>query len=211
MWCVSLAWWTLIFLLVGAFWFAFRKSGIAPKLILLLVAPFLLVLALVTLKGPGPVPGLPGGGAGNWLKPDERSAIDLSGEFRNLDGHSVSLSDFAGRVLFLNVWATWCGPCRQEMPSMAELYREFSGQGLAMVAVSSEDLDTVRDYAGSGRYPFTILVDSEDTLSQRFGINAIPTTFIVDKQGQLVYQHVGFNDWSSPAVREQIRGLLTNE
>ena len=57
---------------------------------------------------------------------------------------------------------------------MAELYREFGKQGLQMVAVSSEDLQTVRDYAGSARYPFTILVDSEDVLSQRFGIDAIP-------------------------------------
>lgn len=94
---------------------------------------------------------------------------------------------------------------------MAKLYREFAGQGLSMVAVSGEDLETVRDYAAGARYPFSIMVDPEDVLSQRFGINAIPTTFIVDKQGQLVYQHVGYNDWSSPAVREQIRDLLTNE
>ncbi len=197
--------------LIGAPWFAFRKSGIAPKIILLVVVPFLLVLALITLKGPVRGPSGTGAAAGNWLKPEQRSDIDLSGQFKSLDGHAVSLSDFSGKVLFLNVWATWCGPCRQEMPSMAELYREFSGQGLTMVAVSSEDVDTVREYTGSARYPFTILVDSEDLLSQRFGIDAIPTTFIVDKQGKLVYQHVGFNDWSSSAIREQVRDLLTNE
>jgi len=207
---VSLAWWTLGILLIGALWFAFRKSGIAPKLILLIVVPFLLVLALITLKGP--VSGPAGSGAaGAWLKPEQRSDIDLSGEFKTLGGKSVSLSDYSGSVIFLNVWATWCGPCRQEMPSMAELYREFQGKGLAMVAISSEDLDTVQDYATSARYPFPILVDPEDVLGQRFGINAIPTTFIVDKRGQLVYQHVGFNDWSSSAVRQQIRNLLTNE
>jgi thiol-disulfide isomerase/thioredoxin len=208
---VSLAWWILVFLLIGALWFAFRKSGIAPKLILLIAVPFLLVLALLTLKGPVRGPSGLGPAAGNWLKPEQRSDIDLSGQFKSLNGGPVSLSDFSGKVLFVNVWATWCGPCRQEMPSMAQLYREFQGQGLVMVAVSSEDADTVRDYAASARYPFTILVDSEDVLGQRFGIDAIPTTFIVDKQGHLVYQHVGFNDWSSPAVREQIRGLLTNE
>jgi len=207
---VSLAWWTLGILLIGALWFAFRKSGIAPKLILLIVVPFLLVLALITLKGP--VNGPAGSGAaGAWLKPGQRSDIDLSGEFKTLGGKSVSLSDYSGSVIFLNVWATWCGPCRQEMPSMAELYREFQGKGLAMVAISSEDLDTVQDYATSARYPFPILVDPEDVLGQRFGINAIPTTFIVDKRGQLVYQHVGFNDWSSSAVRQRIRNLLTNE
>jgi len=209
---VSLAWWLLVFLLIGALWFAFRKSGIAPKLVLLVVAPFLLVLALITFKGPDRGPSAPGGAAaGNWLKAEQRSDIDLSGQFRSLDGRSVSLSDFSGKVLFLNVWATWCGPCRMEMPSMEDLYKEFGSQGLAMVAVSSEDVDTVRDYAASTRYPFTILVDPEDVLSQRLGINAIPTTFIVDKQGQLVYQHVGGNDWNSSGVREQIRGLLANE
>ncbi len=208
---MSLAWWILILLLIGALWFAFRKSGIAPKLILLIVAPFLLVLALISLKGPVRGPSGATETAGNWLKPEQRSEIDLSGDFKSLDGRTVSLTHFSGKVLFLNVWATWCGPCREEMPSMAELYREFGGQGLVMVAVSSEDVNTVRDYAASARYPFTILVDSEDVLSQRFGINAIPTTFIVDKQGQLVYQRVGGNDWSSSGVREQIRNLLSNE
>jgi len=197
----------LLLVLIGALWFALRKSGIAPKLILVLVVPFVLVLALISLKGPlrGPSGTAP---AGSWLKPEQRSDIDLSGQFKSLDGGNVSLGDYSGRVLFLNVWATWCGPCRQEMPSMAELYRDFSRQGLSMVAVSSEDVDTVRDYASSARYPFTILTDPEDVLSQRFGVNAIPTTFIVDKQGKLVYQHVGFNNWSSSAVREQIRDLL---
>jgi thiol-disulfide isomerase/thioredoxin len=208
---VSIAWWVLAFVLVGALWFAFRKSGVAPKLILLVVVPFLLVLALITLKGPVQSPSGGGNAAQNWLKPEQRSDIDLSGRFKSLDGRTISLTDFSGRVLFLNVWATWCGPCRQEMPSMAELYREFGKQGLEMVAVSSEDFQTVRDYAGSGRYPFKILVDSEDVLSQRFGIDAIPTTFIVDKQGHLVYHHVGFNDWSASDVREKIRDLLTNE
>jgi thiol-disulfide isomerase/thioredoxin len=209
----SVSWvgWGLVFLVIGGLWFAFRRSGIAPKLILLVVVPFLLVLALVTLKGPVGRPSGSGAAVGNWLTPEERSDIDLSGEFKSLDGRTISLSDFSGKVLFLNVWATWCGPCRQEMPSMAELYREFAGQGLSMIAVSSEDLETVRDYAAGSRYPFTIMIDSEDVLGRRFGINAIPTTFIVDKQGQLVYQHVGYNDWSSSTVREQIRDLLTNE
>jgi thiol-disulfide isomerase/thioredoxin len=207
---VSLAWWIVILLCIGAIWFAFRKSGIAPKLILLIVVPFLLVLALITFKGPVRAPFSPSTGE-RWLNPDQRSDIDLSGQFKSLDGHSVSLREFSGKVLFLNVWATWCGPCRMEMPSMAELYKEFGNEGLAMVAVSSEDLQTVRDFAASKRYPFTILVDPEDVLSQRFGITGIPTTFIVDKRGQLVYQRVGGNDWSSPEVRKQIQDLLSNE
>lgn len=207
---MSVAWWILALLLVGAVWFAFRRSSVAPKLILIVVVPFLLVLALVRLKEPASGPSSTSRATRNWLQPGERSEIDLSGEFKNLDGRTVSLADFPGEVLFVNVWATWCGPCREEMPSMADLYREFGGQGLSMVAISSEDLQTVRSYAASKRYPFTILIDSESVLSQRFGISAIPTTFIVDRQGHLVYQHVGSNDWNSPDVRDKIRDLLTN-
>ena len=109
---MSIGWWILAFLLVGALWFAFRKSGIAPKLILLVVVPFLLILALISLKGPVHTPSGPGEAAGSWLEPGQRSDIDLSGRFKNLDGRAVSLTDFSGKVLFLNVWATWCGPCR---------------------------------------------------------------------------------------------------
>ncbi len=94
---------------------------------------------------------------------------------------------------------------------MAALYREFSDDGLAMVAVSNEDLTTVREYAAAQRFPFTILTDPDNILARRFGIRAIPTTFILDKQGQLVYQHVGFNDWNSASVRDQIRELLAHE
>jgi len=203
-----MSWWILAFLLVGVLWYAFRKSGVAPKLILLLVVPFLLVILLISLKGPNLRPNV---SQGSWLKSEERSAIDLSGQFTGLDGRRVSLSSYSGSVLFLNVWATWCGPCRQEMPSMADLYRDFSGKGLSMVAVSNEDLATVRQYAAAQRLPFTVMTDPDNVLSERFGINGIPTTFIVDKKGQLVYQHVGSNDWNTSTVRSRIQDLLNDE
>jgi thiol-disulfide isomerase/thioredoxin len=142
-----------------------------------------------------------------WGGAGRGAHLDLSGAFESLDGRPVTLGA-PGKVLFLNVWATWCGPCRIEMPHMAELYREFSGQGLEMVAVSNEDAETVRRFVRQNPYPFTILLDPDNMLAERFGIHGIPTTYILDKTGRLVHEQVGYYRWDSPEMKEQIRELL---
>ncbi len=148
-----------------------------------------------------------------WLAVEERKPIDLSGTFKTLDGEDVPLidSDIESKVLFLNLWATWCLPCLEEMPAMASLYQEFSDQGLAMVAVSNEDPDVVRQFLEEHPYPFTILLDPEDTLSLRLKVIALPTTFIVDRQGRIAFQQLGSYGWDSPAMIEQFRPLLADD
>jgi thiol-disulfide isomerase/thioredoxin len=192
--------WILLVLGVALLWLVLRRFDIAPRWVLLLAVPFLVVLALVSI---GERPSSENGRTGEY--------VDLSGSFRTLDGRTVYLTDYSGKVLFLNVWATWCGPCRMEMPSMAALYRDFSGQGLAMVAVSDEDAQTVTEYLRQNPYPFTILLDPERILARRFGINAIPTTLVVDSQGRLAVHHVGFNDWNSASARNSISELLSHD
>jgi peroxiredoxin len=98
-----------------------------------------------------------------------------------------------------------------EMPSMAELYRQFSGRGLVMVAISDEDARTVTEYLRQNPYPFTVLLDPDRILARRFAINGIPTTFIVDSGGRLAHHHVGYNDWNSASVRARMNELLNHD
>ncbi len=148
-----------------------------------------------------------------WLAVEEREPIDLSGTFKTIDGEDVPLidSELESKVLFLNLWATWCLPCLEEMPAMASLYQEFSDQGLAMVAISNEDPELVRQFLEEHPYPFTILLDPEDTLSQRLDVRALPTTLIVDRQGRIALQQLGSYDWDSPGMIDQFRPFLADD
>jgi peroxiredoxin len=148
-----------------------------------------------------------------WLAVEEREPIDLSGTFKTLDGEDVPLidSDLESQVLFLNLWATWCLPCLEEMPAMASLYEELSDQGLAMVAISNEDPEVVRQFLEEHPYPFTILLDPEDTLALRLEVMALPTTFIVDRQGRIALRQLGSFSWDSPAMIEQFRPFLADD
>ena len=148
-----------------------------------------------------------------WLAVEEREPIDLSGTFKTLDGEDVPLidSDLESEVLFLNLWATWCLPCLEEMPAMASLYQEFSDQGLAMVAVSNEEPEVVRQFLEEHPYPFTILLDPEDTLTLRLEVMALPTTYIVDRQGRIALQQLGSYDWDSPGMIDQFRPFLADD
>lgn len=147
-----------------------------------------------------------------WLDGAEREEVDLSGTLHTVDGKEIALSELRGdNVLFLNLWATWCGPCRAEMPAMATLYQKLKDKGLTMVAVSDEDTQTVRDYLQENSYPFTILVDSDNVLGERFEVYAIPTTLVLDNQGRLVRRHTGADEWDSPEMIERFRQLVAEQ
>ena len=149
----------------------------------------------------------------DWLAEEERETIDLSGTFKTLDGEDVPLVDpeLESKVLFLNMWATWCLPCLEEMPAMASLYEEFSDQGLAMVAISNEDPEVVRQFLEEHPYPFTILLDPEDSLALRLEVMALPTTLIVDRQERIALRQLGSYAWDSPEMIEQFRPFLADD
>lgn len=145
----------------------------------------------------------------DWQAVPSRQQVDLSATLKTLDGKDISLSDLQGNVLFVNFWATWCGPCRAEMPSMAALFDKLSTPDLGMVAISDEDSKTVREFLENSPYPFDVWLDPENILAERFDILAIPTTLIIDKQGRLVLRHTGIQQWDSPDMIERIRQLLS--
>jgi thiol-disulfide isomerase/thioredoxin len=134
--------------------------------------------------------------------------MDLTADLLSLDGRRVGVEDYRGKILFLNFWATWCGPCRMEMPSMARLYERLRGEGLSMIALTDESPQTVRAYLEAQPYPFPILLDPDRTLFRRFGVYALPTTLVLDEQGRVVLEHTGGFYWDSPELIEKFHKLL---
>jgi peroxiredoxin len=104
----------------------------------------------------------------------------------DLDGREVSLSDFQGEVVLLNNWATWCPPCRQEMPEFQAYYQKYKDQGFQVVAVEAGDPEeVVRDFVEETNLDFVILLDPENNSLVIFQHNILPNSFVIDRKGQL--------------------------
>jgi thiol-disulfide isomerase/thioredoxin len=115
-----------------------------------------------------------------------------------LDGKTQSLSGLEGRVIFLNFWATWCPPCREEMPAMETLYRRFKDGGLEFLAVNiQEGQKDVESFTRDFGLTFPVALDSSGKVSQIYGIRAIPTTYIIDRKGGIIATAVGGRPWDS--------------
>jgi peroxiredoxin len=129
---------------------------------------------------------------------------------QTLDGREVRLSDYRGHVVFLNFWATWCGPCKIEMPAIEKLYREFRPKGFAVMAVSSdsEGAAVTRPYRDSLGLSFTIAHDPEMFVGRLYGVHSLPITFLVNRQGVITHQIFGARDWDDNEARIGIRQLL---
>jgi thiol-disulfide isomerase/thioredoxin len=116
----------------------------------------------------------------------------------DVDGNTVRLSDFKGKIVFLNFWTTWCPECRYEMPLMQNLYMHFKDKGFAMVAINlSEPAFVVKKYFEDHKLTFTALLDTINELGAPFGIRGIPTTYIFDKNGGIIGKAVGSRRWDS--------------
>lgn len=110
----------------------------------------------------------------------------------DLEGNKVSLSDFKGKKVFLNFWATWCPPCKSEMPEIEKVYQETKDSDLVILAVEiGEPLDTVKTFIDDNNYNFKVLLDSDQAVATNYGISAIPTSFFIDEQGNIVSKKIG--------------------
>lgn len=114
-----------------------------------------------------------------------------------------------GEVILLNFWATWCPPCRKEMPSMAELHRKYAEKGLKVVAVSVDrDADDLSAFVREYKLPFQVLHDADSSVSHSYGVFRYPETFLIDRQGQVRYHLVGAVEWTAEPITKSIEGLL---
>jgi cytochrome c biogenesis protein CcmG, thiol:disulfide interchange protein DsbE len=120
-------------------------------------------------------------------------------ELPDLGDSSVKLSDYRGKVVFLNFWATWCKPCKEEMPSMEVLYRKFKDKGLVVLAVSIDRVTTKQDippFVKSMDLSFPIMVDSWGQTDKRYKLMGVPETYIIDREGVLREKVIGPRDWT---------------
>ena len=136
--------------------------------------------------------------------------LDFSLPLLDGNGARTTLSALKGKVVFLIFWATWCPPCRDEMPSMEALYRRFKDAGLEMLAVDlQEQPKRVGAFTRQFNLTFPVALDATGGVSARYGIRGIPATFIIDRNGVVILSAVGGVDWSRPAMIAAFEALLT--
>jgi thiol-disulfide isomerase/thioredoxin len=132
-------------------------------------------------------------------------------EFQDADGKSVSLLDFGGKVVLLNLWATWCAPCVEEMPALDRLQGELGDEGLAVVAVSLDlqGAEVVRPfYQRLGLKNLGIYLDPKNEYSQLLGADAVPSSLLISRNGLFVGKLIGNADWDSPEAIALLRHYL---
>lgn len=126
-----------------------------------------------------------------------------------LDGKKVSLQDFRGKVVFLNFWASWCVPCREEMPAMEELYQAFKDKGFVVVAVNvKESQQQAAAFVKELKVTYPILLDPKGEVSILYGAWALPLTYLIDRKGIVVGRAFGPRAWAGKEARQLIAQLL---
>lgn len=124
-------------------------------------------------------------------------------------GKNLRLSDFRGQVVLINFWATWCGPCRQEMPKLDELYKRYKRAGVAVWGVNVEDDSSLAEnFLKNNPVDFPVLYDVSSEVSELYNVDAMPTTVIVDRNGKMRHLHRGYKPGYEKIYRQQIKELL---
>jgi peroxiredoxin len=130
-------------------------------------------------------------------------------ELSDLTGRPARLRDFRGRVVLLNFWATWCAPCREEMPALQVLAQELGPQGLAVVGVNvKEPRAQIEAFVREHGIRFPVLLDADGRAGQTYQVFALPATFVVDRRGSLVGTVLGIRDWVGVDARAYLGQLL---
>ncbi len=170
-----------------------NKKGVA--LLIMLVAVFAIIFSI--------------------SRPKQDSRVTTSGavpDFSLVDSgnHQLKLSDLRGSVVFVNFWATWCGSCVEEIPSIQKLYRQLSeNPHFKMVTILiKDDLQRASGFMQQNGYTFPVYLNADGSAAQYFGITGVPETFILDKKGILRHKVIGPAEWDTPAAMETIRSLI---
>lgn len=161
---------------------------------------------------------------GRWILGNELTPVGVGVEAPNFSAATIdsvpsvkSLADYKGQVVMLNVWATWCGPCRVEMPSIELLHKSYGPRGLRILAVSVDAPHTepqIRDFVRQYGLTFQILHDTtgeDGVVSRAYQVEGYPETVIIGRDGLIRKQQMGATDWNTPANRGLIERLLAEK
>ena len=152
-----------------------------------------------------------------WSKPQDAALLDepskivqaLDFTAKTLDGRTVQLSKLKGNVVFLNFWATWCVPCKAEMPAMERLHRALRGQPFRMLAVNLQEAPaTIRKFVDELGLTFDVVLDPTGAITQDYNVNNLPLTFLIDKRGRIVARALGERPWDQGAYLDYVRALV---
>ena len=159
-----------------------------------LVALVVMVLAVVGCQRSGKMVG--------------REAPEFS--LTDLSGRAVKLSYLRGRIVFVNLWTTWCAPCREEMPAMQALYTQLHGPDFEMLAVNADQNGraAVERFVQELGLTFPVLPDPDLQIADRYGVTGYPETFLIDRNGRIVAHEIGPRAWDSPASHAALRRLI---
>ena len=128
----------------------------------------------------------------------------------NLRGGNTGLVDYKGKVVLLNFWATWCMPCRAEMPGMETLWQKYQEQGLVIAAVSVDEgsRGRIETFTKLFDLSFPVLLDPESKVSDLYKVSNMPTSFLIDRNGKIISRIVGTEEWTSPEAIQLVEKLL---
>jgi peroxiredoxin len=124
-------------------------------------------------------------------------------------GKTINLAQYKGQVVMINFWATWCGPCRQEMPILESIYKKYNKMGFTLLGVNVEpDSKPAEDWLKATPVSFPILFDTKSEVSKMYGVNGMPTTVIVDRKGTVRFVHVAYKPGDENEYQDSIRKLV---
>lgn len=138
-----------------------------------------------------------------------KDAPDL--QVQGLDGSSMKLSDLKGKVVFLNFWATWCAPCRQEIPAIQSLYKKYYDQPdfvIAAVTVDTKTTEEIAEFLQGYRATFPVYLDPEMKAAKTYGVTGFPESFLIDRKGKIVHRFVGPRNWGDRNFRAIVDKLI---
>jgi len=129
---------------------------------------------------------------------------------KDITGRILSLSSLRGKTVLVSFWATWCPPCRNEMPSLNRLYKSYKDHGFVVLAVSTDrNTSAVKNFLSQYPVDFPVFMDADMQTSRQYRVFSMPTAFLVDRSGVIIKRYLGEEDWDSPETRSEIIKVLS--
>ena len=145
-----------------------------------------------------------------FARTDREKAPDFV--LNDMNGKKVTLSEYKGKPVLLNFWATWCGYCRKERPHLNSLYNEYKEKGLVVLSVSTDrSVEKVRSYLKKIPADFIVLSDSDGRTASEYGIRGYPSSFLIDRNGLVKQAFAGYRDWTDATSKKMIDQLIKGE